>query len=141
MIDLSRPIENPELINAIEGYMKNPAQETEFRMVNAIKGANYISPVSVEGKIDGNAIQEGTTMTFALVINPNGDKFFPVFSDMSELRKWSETHQETLVASYNDMASLTITGLDGIKGFVINPFTQNIIVTQERINYIKSLEK
>lgn len=141
MIDLSRPIENPELVNAIEGYLKNPTQQTELRMVNAIKGANYISPVVVEGKVDGNSIQEGTSMTFSLVINPNGEKFFPVFSDMSELRKWSETHQETLVASYNDMASLTMTGIDGIKGFVINPFTQNIIVTQERVAYIKSLEK
>lgn len=141
MIDVNTPVENPELVEAIEGYLKSPAQETELRMVNAIKGANYLSPVTIQGEMEEGTIKEGTTMTFALVISPVGDKFFPVFSDWNELRKWSETHKETLVASYNDMASITMSGIDGIKGFVINPFSHNIIVTQERINYIKSLEK
>lgn len=139
MVTTNKSLENPNLVKTIDDLLNFPSQSTELRMIDEIKKAKYISPVLTTEKADSDIPGTKNKMAFMLLINAIGEKFLPVFTDWNELRKWSKDHEETIISSFSDMSSLTIARFDNIKGFVINPYSQNVIVTEERLQYISNI--
>ena len=71
-----------------------------------------------------------------LIENAANDAFLLAFTDWDELVKWSTEKEETLICTYDDLKTMVLNDPDQIKGFVINPFGQNVVITPELIHYI-----
>lgn len=137
MVMNQNEIKNTELIDAIDRFSKFPSKGTESEFINAIKNGKYLTPIKFEGEICNNVIQKNSEMSFLRISNKNGEQFFPLFTDMEELKKWNPDHNQTLVLTFIDAASLVDPKLKK-GGLVINPMSTNIILTPEKIDYVNN---
>ncbi len=143
------PITNPALVKAMDEMKANRGPQTELAFVNAMKGARFLAPANVNKVQAAQANEDGTVelkekpeVRFMLFNNKEGKKFFPLFTDIEEYRKWDK-HQDT------QLAALTLRDLcvimqrnpnpDGV-GAVVNPFGQNIMVPTETLYRMNTTE-
>lgn len=52
--------------------------------------------------------------------------------------KWSKDEEQTLITTYEDLKAMVLKDTNAIKGFVINPYGQNIVITLELMQYFLS---
>ena len=135
-------LENDALVAAMNALRENETPETQGAFINAAVKARYFAPVDVMDG-DGNAltgsgkmeVPQGAKFNFKLIINSKGEKFFPLFTDIAEFQKWSGDAQiKTLVVVFPQMASLVNKRADAVKGFVLNPMSQNLIFPKELLD-------
>ena len=135
---------NEELIKAMEAIKTSENQETQKELIEKVLQAKFFAPVSVidaEGNpLQGNgkiAIPKDAKFNFKLLQNSDGELFFGVFTDIAEFQKWNkEPRINTIVVVFPQIAQLVMQKDHNVKGFVINPMTQNIIFTQDIISNI-----
>jgi len=138
VVDVNKPVTNPELIAAIDAVRANPSSETQNAVIDNLKRAHYLSPVNItpapEPNTDGIITLTKDTIISFLGLDSADGTFLPVFTDWDELRKWrNDSNEQTLINTYEDIC--TIVG-DGAKyaGFSVNPYSsRNLLITQEMI--------
>jgi|GEM_PF-1084524 len=139
--DVIPDLGNEELVKAMEAVKQSENRETQTAMIEKVLNAKFFAPVDVldaDGNVlTGNgriAIPKDAKFNFKLIQNKNGEQFFAVFTDLNEFRKWSGGPKvNTIVVVFPQIAQLAVQKADQIKGFVINPMSQNIIFTQDAI--------
>lgn len=89
----------------------------------------------MEGEIENGVLKAGATISFKMLTNSLGESFFIAFTDWEELAKWSMEKEQTLISTYEDLKSMVLKDTKDAKGFVINPYGQNIIITPELMQY------
>lgn len=151
-MDVTRPIENPELknlllegVNAKSVEDRNKILELVFRFIAL--DARFLSVVEFsklpEKKEDGTAnIEAGTELRFPTVKNSEGRSFLPVYTDWDELRQNTaiEDNPNTLVLSFDDYAGM-ILNQGNSDGFIINPFSKcNLIVSRKQIEHMQNVK-
>ena len=137
---------NPKLVEAIAEMRKDFKPETQNKVINAALRCTFLVPAVVEqstelvadanNKVD---FQNRSKAKFILINNTktNGN-FFPVFTSAEEAQKLKHDQKfQTFAMKFGDIASLTET-TPNVKGFVINPFNQNLPFTQEMLASIKN---
>lgn len=125
--------------------VKNASKEEFMPMMNDIAqeiamNARFISPVrfSQEPILNENGtaqLPEGTSISFAQLENEKGQKFYPVFTSADEMMKWEQMKEQkpqTLTLGFDDYASMVL-DRNGGEGFVINPFSDNLMIAREAI--------
>ncbi len=138
-MDINQPVENSDLVAAIERLLENETPETEAAMIAALKEAHFLSPVTItppppapgpEGMVK---FPEGTTIGFSLFTGPDGQSIlYPAFTDWGELRKWqNDPEQQTLVTRLGDFTGLLSN--NNYEGVIVNPCTHRLLLTRERI--------
>ncbi len=135
MVDVNKPVTNPGLVEAMNRFLENRTAENELYLIKEITKANFLTPIIFNGEIENGVLKAQSTISFKMISNSAGESFFLAFTDWQELGKWSMEKEETLVTTYEDLKTLVIKDADKIKGFTINPFTQNIIITPELMEY------
>lgn len=137
-------LKNETLVKAMEALKANETLETQNAFIKAAIPAKYFVPVDIVNA-DGSVIEgsgkvkvpEDAKFNFKLIVNNNGDQFFPLFTDMDEFRKWNKSEKiKAIVATFPQMAGLVSSKTDVAKGFVINPMSQNLIFTKEILDSI-----
>ncbi|MDE6005159.1 MAG: enhanced serine sensitivity protein SseB [Oscillospiraceae bacterium] len=132
-----QPITNPALVQAMDAMKQERTQKNEVTFVNHLKVARFLVPANVESVQQAQANQDGTVelkeqpkVSFILFNNTEGQKFFPLFTDIAEVRKWGESGKHQLAAiSYRDLCQFFQRNQnDEISGAVVNPFGQNIMI-------------
>lgn len=139
--DIFPDLGNEELVKAMEALKENENKETQTALIEKVLSAKFFAPVDVLDAngdvITGNgriAIPKDAKFNFKLIQNAKGDQYFTVFTDINEFRKWSRSPKvNTIVVVFPQIAQLAVTKADQIKGFVINPLSQNIIFSQDAI--------
>ncbi|OCG46465.1 hypothetical protein A9G35_05345 [Gilliamella sp. Choc5-1] len=133
--DVSQPVTNPKLIEALQTFNQTPSLETKKNLFDHLKSAKLLAPITMNlpdniGCNDDNTItlQQGNTLSFVAISNVENKNFFPAlpalpaFTDWNELRKWQNIKdQQTLVVDLSYYQTL-LNDSDGCKGVVINPF-------------------
>ncbi len=136
MLDTSKPVENPELSQALEQLHRNNTPETQNKVLDlVVNHAYFLAPVVL-----APASKTGTenVTQFQLISSQDGRAFFPAFTDWTQLRKLcGPRDQQTLVLSFDDYASL-LAGEARAAGFVINPL--DMPLTLER-DFVAALAK
>ncbi len=143
------PITNPALVKAMDEMKQNRNPKTEVAFVTALKAARFLVPANVnkvqaaQANADGTVeLKEQPQVRFMLFNNKEGKKFFPLFTDIGEFRKWDK-HTEAQIAalSFRDLCTLMKKNPnpDG-EGAVINPFGQNIMVPTETLFRVNATE-
>ncbi|WP_184313765.1 enhanced serine sensitivity protein SseB [Anaerosolibacter carboniphilus] len=134
MVDVNQPVTNPELVKSMNLFLKEKSAENEFNLIEKITQANYLVPVIFQGKIEDGVLKKDSIINFKVISNSSDESFYIAFTDWDELGKWSKEPEQTLISTYDDLKHMVLKS-EGIKGFVINPFNQNFIITPEVIEY------
>lgn len=135
MIDVNKPVTNPELIKIMNEFLNEKSAENEVVLIEKIMQAHFLTPVKIEGEIENGVIKTGTTISFKMLTNNSGESFFMAFTDWEELGKWSKEKEEALISTYEDLKAMVENDVQRVKGFVINPYGQNIAITRELMEY------
>lgn len=144
-----QPITNPALVQAMDAMKQERNQKNEVTFVNHVKVARFLVPANVESVQQAQANADGTVelkdqprVSFILFNNSEGEKFFPLFTDIAEIRKWEDFSKHQLAAiSYRDLCQFFQRNPEnGISGAVINPFGQNIMIPVESLFRIMNTE-
>lgn len=139
-LDLSKLANNEKLTSAIKKFFESPARDTEKAFIKEILNANYLIPVKFEGHVKDGIMQEGSQISFVYIKDVNDKKFSPIFTSYDELKKWNKEHEQMVVMPYEQaIETLLDAGFD-LEGISINPFSENIILNDEKINYIKNYD-
>lgn len=137
----SAPITNPKLREA----MKNLRNGGEKEFVKELLQARLLCPAKIEGMMPApGQIKPGEKMNFQgrlqlFVLNTkDGKSFLMAFTDTEELQKWRKEDKEQVVI-WGLPQYAGILGKEDCphEGFVINPFSENIIVHKEFLKKIQ----
>lgn len=128
-------VKNPELLTAIENMQENNTQETVNEMINQVMKAKFITPAKVHAPQNVARTQNGKTVMqqqsqvqFQLIQNDNKEQYFPAFTDVDELNRWSGANKgfASTIMTFTDYANVLADPKCPIKGFVINPFGKSV---------------
>ncbi len=145
----ARNIVNPDLVRAANFIF----QETERDKIDPklwqllfgeIFKGEYIIPVDssklVVDKKSGNEfnISKDSRISFPVLENKDGKKYYPFFTDWNEYRKFDKDTQYTIMAAgFKEMERF----VDKADGIVINPFGANIILNYDMLSTITEASK
>ena len=130
----NRPIEeikNPQVIEAMKDMLRHNNDKTRGKLAEALMDARLLSPIlrqTVLTEKDGPS----TRIKFEDIQDTKGDKYYLAFTDMDEYAKWNtdETHDQALIMTMEDFGNILIRNINDLKGFVINPFGENVSISK-----------
>lgn len=136
------PVANPELIKAINKAKEDPNQENSNRMLNEVVRSKLLIPVSMESTIlaDDKALGdvENASISFELIKANSGAIYYPVFTDVQEMRKCAiEKNQSSMIVNFDDLAAMLLQPMNAVAGFVINPMGENVCFSVQMIAAMK----
>ena len=148
------PINNPVLVQAMDAMKADRNPKTESAFVNALKAGRFLVPADVNTVQAAQANPDGTVqlkdqpqIKFVLFSNPNGERFFPLFTDAAEINKWPDREKHQMAAiTYSDLCEFFKREMDkgegktDMTGIVINPYAQNIMVPADSMLKILNTE-
>lgn len=134
MIDTTKPIENPTLLQALSKLHQNNTPENQNRVLDEIvMYAHFLAPVELA------PVKEGGTedvVQFQLISSQDGRTFLPAFTDWSELRKLcGPKDQKTVVLTFDDYASM-LAGDSRAAGFVVNPLGTPLTLDRDFVSFL-----
>ena len=128
MEDMTKPLENPQLLAAVERMNRENSRESREAVLDlVISSARFLAPVEIDpppeaGEEGQGRLGAGTSIQFQLLSNQAGQPYFPAFTSWEELRRLcGPKNQQTLVLSFDDYAGMILRDGRGA-GFVIDPF-------------------
>jgi hypothetical protein len=144
MVDVKKPVTNPELVIAINAMHENNTRENQDCVIDEIMKAHFLSPAMIlpepEPSTGGGEVvlNEKTTINFSMIENTANQQFFLAFTDWEELGKWHKAEkQQTIVLSFDDLASMVLSEKSSSEGFVINPYGGNVTLSKAMIKALK----
>ena len=127
----SNEIRNPKLIQAMQDLKKHDNAYTRGVFAEALMEAHLLSPIERQTLLTE---KEGpsTRIRFEHIQNTEGEKFYLGFTDMDEYSKWNsdEKHNQALIMTMQEYGNILIRQINDLKGFVINPYGENISVSK-----------
>lgn len=138
MVDVNKPVANPKLVEIMNKFLNDRSTENEIALIESISQANFLTPIILDGEIENGVLKKDSNISFKMITNTANESFFIAFTDWEELGKWSKDKEQTLITSYEDLKDMVLKDATAIKGFVINPYGQNIVITPELMQYFSS---
>lgn len=137
-------IDNTELIEAIKEMRENFNPDTQNKVINLALRAIFLVPAVVEkGQelvADANnrvQFQDKHTAKFLLINHKERGAYFPAFTSDEELKSMNTDQPfRPFAMKFSDLAGLT-ENTPNVKGFVINPFHENLPFTKGMLESIK----
>lgn len=141
--DLDVDITNPR----IKGLMRQAALTCTEEMMNLVyeemaMNARMISVILLSeepvGNEDGTAtFKDGTVMQLPLLTAPDGTRFYPAFTDKTELGKWEDMENpKTVLLALEDYVALAVRS-EETAGIVINPFSENLMLDRKMLEHLQ----
>ena len=127
LVGMETKITNIMLVEAIRQLKENENPDTTNSVIDeVVMRAKFLMPVTVkEGK-----------MEFNMVTNASKQNYFVAFTDWEEMRSCiSGPEQKAMVMTFDDYAMI-MKNNNQTEGFVINPFSSNLIFKRD---YVKQL--
>ena len=145
MIDVNKPITNPELVAAMEALQKNATPENEKMFLDLLRNAYFLVPLEgglqhdepgADGKI---TLTKGTTINFPMLSDTQGDPWHIAFTDWPSLRTWrNNPNEETLIVEFSDFPSMILREGSKCVGLLINPSSHNFPVNRQILAVMSS---
>lgn len=140
--EFTKTITNPKLLGIIRRLKKsaenktNPTPEDQANYITELVNAKLLAPVTVtemSGEKD-NQIR----VQFSSLADPKQDRYFMVFTDYETMSKNIKSADKLFILSvtYKDLSVMLSDPACKMKGFVINPFTENIICGPQQAQVI-----
>lgn len=140
-------MDNRMLENLLDIARKNPDHdvlETLFTII--AEDAYFLCVMNFSKKPtmmkDGHVmVHPDTTVYVPVVCTPKGEKYFPAFTNVSELEKWKEVNykEATIIkAGLDEYLDLLDHNKDHL-GIVINPFNQSFLISKEMLLHLQEV--
>ena len=146
MTDINKPIENPKLSELFEIRRTTPPAQhnsvnnqiaEEIALHAKLLAVISVSPNAPKAQEDGTAVfEKDTVISFSMFSDPNENTFMPVFTDWPSLyagELYKDGNVQTLVVTFDDIYAIT----HGSAGAVVNPFTDNFVITPRNLAQMK----
>lgn len=130
--------ENKRITDSIKKFLDTPSKESEKDFIKNISSGNYLIPVKFEGQVKEGIMSEESEISFLTIKDIEGKKFSPIFTDWDELKKWNKEHEQVVVMPYKQAIDTLLDVNFELYGLSINPYSQNIVLTPEKVEYIKN---
>ncbi|MGN0158099.1 MAG: SseB family protein [Brotaphodocola sp.] len=122
-------VKNPKLIEAMRQMRRSDNEKTRSEFASALMEAHLLSPIIAQTVItekDGPS----TRIKFEALRSDQGGKYYMAFTDMDEYGKWNDdaTHNRALIMTMEEFGHILIRTPNDAKGFVINPYGENITI-------------
>lgn len=143
---INQNLENPtmrELLakrTSVDSANPNAVNEVMGALIGEIvMNAKFLSVVEFSNKPvpddDGQLVlKDRTDINFTLLNNSNGEHFFPLFTESSELEKWQNIKVNYTIQVGFDMIAKMILTNKNCGGLVINPFSDNMTVSKDIVS-------
>ena len=145
MAQLKKPtVKNPNLVAAMAEFKQQQNPQTEQAMLDAIKEASFIAPISLQSSLEDAVPDENgqrqLQASLLAVSNKDGAKFFPAFTDWLEFLKWkNDPDADTMVITFDQYCNILLKQNVDIGGIVINPAETNVVVKREKMAEMKGV--
>ncbi|MBQ7971902.1 MAG: enhanced serine sensitivity protein SseB [Lachnospiraceae bacterium] len=141
-MDKIKLINSREVVEAIDKMRKNNNAQTQGAAIALITQAKYLAPVTLDPPMPKsekttNALVQlppETKVRFHMIENDKQERFFLAFTSYEELAKWnSDDSVNAVIVTFDDIANMILKGYDDdkMKGFVIDPFGSNMVLSKE----------
>lgn len=125
-------VRNPKLVAAMQTMLKHDNEQTRSQMAAELLDSRLLSPVEQQTVLTE---QSGPSkrIRFLDIQNTEGERYYLAFTDLDEYGKWNdeEKHNEALIMTLEDFGNILIRQLNDLKGFVINPYSENISISKD----------
>ncbi len=133
-IESNKEIRNDELKMAMITLKLNQNQDSEDNFITELRKAYFLIPSVDDGKRD--------ELTFMLLEDQNNNNYFQAYTDMDEYNKWSDaSNSRYFVLTFDEYANIVINSEEEVKGLVLNPFTENIVLDKKTLDDIFNMDK
>lgn len=125
-------VNNPGLVAAMREMVKNNNEYTRGKMAEALMDAKLLSPVERQTLLLEKS-GPSTRIRFEEIKNTEGHSYYMAFTDLDEYNKWNEdgSHGNALIVTMEDFGNLLIRSINDFKGFVINPYSENVSISKD----------
>lgn len=130
-------INNGDLIIALKIMQGNLNPDTQSEFINQMIHARFLCPAifdpDPEINPEGAAVmEEGAKIMLSSLANPKKEMYLVAFTDAKEAREHKQSeNQHTIACTYFDFCTMVLQENSPYAGFVINPFSENIVVSKE----------
>lgn len=137
--------ENAKLVSLIEQVKTAPKGEEYARLMNELSkeiamNGRFLSVIRfsqapVSGENGAQSVPDGAKVEFALLDDGRGGRYYPAFTSQEELEKWRQmaaANPRTAIMEFDDYAGMILDSR-GADGFVINPFSDNLLIQAEAV--------
>ena len=135
MSDSKLTLANPELKEALATLRLKSEENLEQRIYDMVaNGARFLS-VATPAE---DSTPEAPKYEFpVLTTKGHGYLFYPIFTDMEELRKWKGNEDaQILILTFDNYAEL-LEQNSKVQGLVINPYGANFAIERDMVDYLK----
>ncbi len=132
------PVENPELIAAIEQLTAEGTTEAQDAVTNALLDAVFLIPTIPDGEGEANDEDDDEMIQLMVCVDEEEREFLPLFTDVNALRAWKD-ETVTVMELPAFEAWDFILAQASCSGAVINPETHSLAVTREQVEYLQSV--
>ena len=139
MPDMKKPIENPELVEALAALHQENTPQNQGRVLELVlHHAVLLTPAVVtpppQAQQGGTAAaDQKTAIQFQLITTKDGRPFFPAFTDWEELRKFSKLKEQRVVMLRFDNYAEMVLKDDRTAGMVINPLGLSLTLDRKSL--------
>ena len=133
-----KPITNPELVEALKALHQENTPQNQGKVLGlVVERAVFLTPAVVTpapqqpGQAD--SARKQATIQFQLITTKDGRPFFPAFTDMEELRKFTgERKIQSVVLRFDDYVAL-VERNEKACGFVVNPMGLSLTLDRKTV--------
>ena len=146
-VDLNKPVENPELVAALDAYTRNPSPGARTALTAQLNKGIYLLPILTDqAKITrsesdpGQAtFEEDSLIKILTATDADGNAILPLFTDWPSIRSWTTQNVSTLVLPAQDAWGFATRG-EGYSGAVINPGGHNLVLKRSELESMKRIQ-
>lgn len=142
-VDLNRPVENPALSAALDGFVSNQCPETEQELFRQLRSAVFLVPMLTDemkttpGPEAGVVtIEKESILKILGCTDSSGANHLPLFTDWPAIQAWTDEKVSTLVMPAAEAWSFVLSQLNYAGAFV-NPGSQRLQLSREFIQHLQ----
>jgi len=140
-MDINKPITNLKLVEILDEIKNNYSHQKEAEFFKELVCTKFLVPITSDSLTECSSgetiLKENVTIKFVAINDSEGNVYLPVFTDWEEIKKWnSEDNVKTLILTFQDCKTIAMGEDNEHKGFVLNPFGQNIVFGENLIQQV-----
>ncbi|MFG1488455.1 SseB family protein [Oceanospirillum sp. HFRX-1_2] len=139
-IDVNQPVENPDLLSAIDRVAREGSDESRENLIEQLFLANYLAAMFTDGlKVspsDGHqqTVEQGSTFGILSAENA-GKNYLVLFTDWNALGQYTDRDVSGLILPGKDVWSFALQD-DAYDGVVINPAHNALPLERPMLEYL-----
>jgi len=132
----SEPVENPELVAAIEKIAKDHSEESQHDLTLELQRGLYLVPVFTQAPTDAPA--EDGSMQVLVCVDENDAEFLPLFTDEAALKAWTKEAVSAMVFTAPEAWEFILSQPE-CAGAVVNPGDTGLPLSREMVGLLKKM--